>query len=103
MKALETQSPHEADLVGGHGSERIIRSIGEALWFGGIAIPAKIGAYDGVVRCQLRRNPGPHRSALWKAMEKQHRWPGAAHDIGDVSAIDIGVPAGETFEHGVSE
>src|SRR5882757_7456193 len=56
------------------------------------------------MRCNTApRNAGPYRSALRKAMQKQHRWPGATRDIGDVSAIDIGVPAGETFEHGVSE
>jgi hypothetical protein len=49
VKARETQSPHEADLVSSHGPERIIRSIGQALWFGGIAVPAKIRAYNRVV------------------------------------------------------
>ena len=99
MEAIEAEAAHDAELIGGHCAEGVVRAVGKASRLGRIAVAAQIRTNDGEMFGEPRRHPSPHRAALGKAMQQEHRRALAADLEGDLDAVDGEDVVMEAFEH----
>ena len=98
-KRAKAEALHQPDLIARHRAEGVVRVVGQAGGLRRVAVAAQVGADDRVPPGELRRDARPHRHALRKPVQQQHRRPVAADRAGDADAIDVDDPALEFLEH----
>ena len=98
-EAIEAERRHHLDLVLRHGAERIARVIVAARRLLRVAVAAQVGADDGEVLRQPRRELVPGRVRERIAVHQQQRRPAAAMHRDDARAGGLDVGAREAFEH----
>ena len=64
VEAIEAEGAHERELVVGHGPERIVGVVGQAVGLGGVAVASQVGADHGVVPGQ-RGGYAAHIALVW--------------------------------------
>ena len=99
-KRLETQGPHDLDLVLGHGAFRVCGVGIVAERFGTVAVATQIGHHHREALGQPGSDLVPHDVGLGIAVQKQERRPGTAVHGVDDGAIGLNVGRAKTLEHG---
>ncbi len=90
-EARKSEPLHHDDHVLRHGPLRIGRVIGRGRRAAALSIAAQIGAHDGELARQQRRDVAPHQVRLRKTVQQQQRRAGSrtAHEDAGFTGLDL--------------
>ena len=75
METIKAERLHQPDLIGSHGTDRIVRPVGCAFLLGRAAIAAQIGADHREIARKRRRHPCPCRETCGKLCKSRSGGP----------------------------
>ena len=102
IKLVEAERRHHLDLILRHRAERIAGMILAAGRLFGIAVAAQVGAHDGEIARQRRRNLVPRQMIERIAVHQQQRRAGATDHGDDARAFGLDFGSFEAVEHAAS-
>jgi hypothetical protein len=89
VELFEAELLHDRELVARHGALRIGLVVGARGGFAAAAVAAQVGADDGVVFGEARRDLRPHRVGLGKPWQEQRGTrPAVSQADGDFVGLD---------------
>jgi hypothetical protein len=93
------ERPHERDAIAGHRALRVRLVVGRGSRASTLAVAAQVGADDGVLGREERRDAVPRRVRPRMPAQQEHRRPGAAVADAQHRLADVDPLKGEAIEH----
>ena len=99
VELFEAELLHDFELVARHRALGIGFVVGAGLGLAAAAVAAQVGANDGVVLGEPRRDLRPHRVGLGKSVQQQEGRTGTAMPQADGDFVGLDCCQRESIEH----